>query len=126
MGLGAARGGPKERRRALRFGAPALRAFYWMGGLSQPFRVRDIAESGAFVETAQDLYVGTVLHLVLQRDGPCDPSIEADRSFGIWAQVARADSSGMGMEFVAMDKEEERKLQGFLKIVREDLACRGI
>ena len=109
------RGKPEDRRRTARVEGPALAAFYWTGGVSTPCRVCNICRKGAYIETNQDWYAGTVLHLVLESHVPADaddakvrgyllehygaeiaggfapsqPSTVASTSFGLW-EIGRA------------------------------------
>jgi hypothetical protein len=125
-------GAPKDRRRTARVEGPALAAFYWTGGVSTPCHVSNICRKGAYIETDQEWYTGTVLHLVLAPrvpEGPDDanvggyllehygteigggfapstPSTEANRTFGLWA---RKSFSGHGA------RREGRQLAGLLR-----------
>jgi hypothetical protein len=134
------RGEPKDRRRTARVEQPALAAFYWTGGVSTPCRVCNICRKGAYIESDQEWFTGTVVHLVLEPRvpaGPGDatvrgyllehygteigggfatptPSSEAHRTFGLWARIVHTDSRGMGMEFVMTDREEELAFNLFL------------
>jgi hypothetical protein len=135
------RGGPKERRRSVRVDGPELAAFYWTGGISTPCRVCNICRKGAYIETDQDWYAGTVLHLVLEPRVPAgveeagvhghllehysgetaggftpsQPAAEVSRTFGLWARIVHTDSRGMGMEFIMRDRDEERIFNLFLE-----------
>jgi len=82
--------GPKERRRAARVEGPALAAFYWTGGISNPCRVCNICRKGAYIETDQEWYVGTVLHLVLEPHAASQPSPEGTKTFGLWARIVHS------------------------------------
>jgi hypothetical protein len=107
-------GAPKERRRTARVEGPALAAFYWTGGVSTACRVRNVCRHGAYIETNQEWYAGTVLHVVLE------PHAEANKAFGLWARVVHTGAHGMGMEFKLMDRDEELAFNLFL-----DMALRG-
>jgi hypothetical protein len=135
------RGKPKERRLAARVEEPTLAVFYWTGGISNPCRVCNISRTGAYIETDQDWYVGTILHLVLEPRSPAgldagkvreylsehhgveigggfapfSPPKEANRTFGLWARIVRTDSRGMGMEFVLTDRREAAEFKRFLE-----------
>jgi len=113
------RGKRKERRRAARVAGPALAAFYWTGGVSHPRRIRNISRNGAYIETETDWYVGTVLHIVLERPASCQPSPEATKPFGLWARVIHTDSCGMGIEFIMKEREEKREFNRFLETTIE-------
>jgi len=103
------------------------------------WEVANICPKGAYIETDQEWYTGTVLHLVLEPQSPAGPDdaqlrgymsehygtesggglaptspTEANRTFGLWARIVHTDSRGMGMEFVMMDREEELAFNLFL------------
>jgi len=79
--------GPKERRRGARAEGPALAAFYWTGGISNPCRVCNISRQGAYIETDQEWYVGTVLHLVLEPHASSQLAPDSAKTFGLWARI---------------------------------------
>lgn len=112
MLVGGDRHGPKNRRRAGRIWGPALTAVYWTGGANTPLRVRDINADGAYIETDRDWFVGTVVHLVLQREGADNSS--ALESFGLWARIVRNEPGGIGVEFI-MDRSEGKQFRRFLE-----------
>ena len=104
-----------DRRRAVRIEGPALTALYWTGGAPHPYRVRDIHAHGAYVETEDHWCAGSVIYLVLEHNGSCQPSDKAADGVGLWTEIVRVDSSGMGVEFIMMDRKQERKLQQLLE-----------
>ena len=104
--------GKKDRRRAARVRDSGLIALYWTGGVPRPYRIRDISSSGAFIETKDEWYVGTTMHLVLEHDGTGHLSPEA--AFGLWAHVVRAGAGGMGVSFIMRSRNEQKEFQRFL------------
>jgi len=105
---------PTDRRESSRIDpGTALRAFYWTGGACPPRRVRDISEGGAYIETGADWCVGTVIHLVLERDAQGETLAKA--ALELWARIVYIDSRGMGIEFGKMDRRERRQFQQFLE-----------
>jgi Tfp pilus assembly protein PilZ len=104
---------PKDRRKAARVPEFAVRATYWTGGVCRPLRVRDISESGAYIETEPDWCVGTLIHLVLECEAPDRSSPKA--TFWLWARIVHADSGGMGVQFMKMERERKRQFQRFLE-----------
>ena len=85
------RGKPQERRREARVDGPSLAAFYWTGGISNPCRVCNISRKGAYIETDQNWYVGTILHLVLESNALSQPSPETNPTFGLWARIVHTE-----------------------------------
>lgn len=110
------RDGPKDRRRAVRVAEPALAAFYWTGGVSNPCCVRDISREGAYIETTKEWCSGTVLQLILESKRPQEPPAGTAKRFGLWARVAHADAHGMGMEFILADREGAGQFSRFLEM----------
>jgi hypothetical protein len=89
-----------------------LLALYWTGGVPRPYRIRDISSIGAFIETKDEWYVGTMLHLVLEHDGP--GHLSRKTALGLWAQVVRAGAGGMGVSFIMRSRNEQKEFQRFL------------
>jgi hypothetical protein len=89
-----------------------LIALYWTGGVPRPYRIRDISSSGAFIETKDEWYVGTMLHLVLQHDG--SSHLSPKTALGLWAHVVRAGAGGMGVSFIMRSRNEQKEFQRFL------------
>jgi hypothetical protein len=104
---------PKDRRRTARAARPGLTAVYWTGGVSQPLRVRDISQGGAYIETEAEWCAGTLIHLVLDYGGSGQSPPKA--AIGLWARVVRVDAHGMGMQFAQMDRAEEQRFRQFLE-----------
>jgi len=90
-------------------------ALYWTGGAPRPYRVRDIHGHGAYIETEDHWCAGSVIHLVLEHNESCQPSPRAAEPLGLWTEIVRVDTSGMGVEFIMMDQKQERKLQRLLE-----------
>lgn len=105
----------EDRRLAGRIAQPALTAFYWTGGAPRPYRVRDIGVCGAFIETEDHWDKGSLIHLVLECNGSSEAPTADGKSLGVWAEVARVDSGGMGVEFVLATQGQAAQLQKFLE-----------
>jgi hypothetical protein len=115
--LTAERGRTDERRRAKRVASPAVRAFYWTGGVSRPYQIRDISSGGLCIESAQEWYLGTIAHIVLETYQPEAPSPGATATLGLWARAIHTAGGGMGLEFIVMDRRDEDNLQRFLTAI---------
>ena len=115
MFLAEERGKPKERRASGRVATPHIHAFYWTGGRSKPLPLRNISENGAFVETAAEWCCGTIVHLVLESTDSTTEAPSEHLSIGLWGQVIHIASDGIGLQFIVMDRQEEKNFRRFLK-----------
>ena len=103
---------PKDRRLTARTECSAFITYYWTGGRPRPFRIRDISEGGAFIESGEGWGVGTVLYLLLE---PSDGNGHRPKDrFGLWAQIVRFEADGIGVEFIMTSLDERRKFHKFL------------
>lgn len=78
-------------------------------------RLRDISQTGAFIEDQRPLPRGRTLRLLI-RLGP------NSRAITVWGMIRRVEEGkGMGVEFVQMSPDDRASLQAFLqKRVGED------
>lgn len=109
-----------ERRRAPRFEAKDLVAYYWTGAPPYPHKVRQIGLYGAQILAPELFYPGTLLIMVLEdraaqsEDGYPKPNIS------VCAQAVRRVAGGFSAEFVFANAAERRGLLRFLeKVTRE-------
>ena len=72
-------------------------------------RVRDLSESGAFVEDPRPLPRGRMLHILLRID-------EHAEAITLWGMVRRVEEGkGMAVEFLEMSATDKAVLQKFLQ-----------
>lgn len=87
-----------KRQRAERRNANALAAFHWDGSNPEQSQVRDISDTGAYLETQKRWTPGELIALTLQRKGPLAGSPE--HRFEVQARAVRSDRHGVGVSFV--------------------------
>lgn len=92
------RAGRGERRRAERRPAYGLQAHYWDGSAISGNVVRDISQTGLYIETTRRWYPGTMVMLTLQQK---ESEARTDGcSITIQSLVVRCGSDGVAMAFV--------------------------
>lgn len=91
-----------ERRRAQRITYPCDVEMYGTGNGRIAARIRVISLKGAYVESPQTLDVGT--RLTLRFVLPTGPLVLA-------AEVTDTDAAGMGVHFLALNREQHHALQ---------------
>lgn len=110
--------GDSERRTAPRKAEPSILVYYWDGSVPQTHAVRDISLGGAFVNTKERWYIGTLvrLTLVLDRGDAIDPAGEMpeSESISMFAKAVRHETDGVGVEFVTARAPERAHLREFL------------
>jgi hypothetical protein len=97
----------RERRRAERQSTPELAAHYWNGGSPAEHGVRDISATGLFLLTHERWYPGTLVVMTLQKRD--QPESDADRAISVQSKAVRWGDDGVGLEFVALDKQDPRR-----------------
>lgn len=72
-------------------------------------RLRDISQTGAFIEDPRPLPVGRILRLLIR--------LEPDsRAITVWGMIRRVEvGKGMGVEFVQIGAADRATLRGFLE-----------
>jgi hypothetical protein len=70
-------------------------------------RIRDISSTGLYLLTEQRWYPGTLVRLLLQRDGVAET--DPDRSITVNAKVVRSGTDGVGLTLVLPDKQTSPK-----------------
>jgi PilZ domain len=99
-----------ERRKADRYRAPPLVAYYWDGAVPLPHIIEDISTTGLYLVTERRWYPGTQVMLTLQRTDQ-STYLDSERSIVVQAKVVRWCPDGVGVEFVLPETEESRKEQ---------------
>jgi hypothetical protein len=107
----------KDNRRAERKSSPPLIAHYWTGAAPAGQSIQDISATGLYLVTEQRWYQGTVVKIILQRTDPSDESL--DDSIAVMARVVRADSGGVGFQFVLEKSQSLRPGQSKLDAVAD-------
>ena len=111
---------PSEKRRAPRTAEPSLLVYYWDGSVPEGRKIRDISRSGAYIETPERWYVGTIVRLILQgykTTTTPDGGIVPSRSTSIPSRVIRHGTDGIGVEFLFGTSEERKSLEEFLATI---------
>lgn len=101
-----------NRRRAERYDSPETVAYYWDGSAPVPREIRDISLTGAYLQTPERWYPGTIVKLTLKvnqpgTDGPSE-SIE------VRCRVVRHGADGVGLQFLSQELDARKGLQRFL------------
>ena len=104
-----------ERRRAERYDSPETVAYYWDGSVPVPREIRDISLTGAYLQTSERWYPGTIVKLTLKvnRPGTDGPG----ESIEVRCRVARHGADGVGLQFLSQETHERKGLQRFLSSV---------
>lgn len=106
-----------ERRMAPRQAHPPILVYYWDGSTPQQHQMRDCSPLGAFVNTEERWYIGTLvrLTLVLDRGHAPDPAeIPESESISMFAKAVRHDDQGVGVSFVTPHANDRLHLKEFL------------
>jgi len=103
--------------RAERYLYPALVAYYWDGGLPLGRTIRDISASGAFVETPNQWYTGTLLNLTLQVTTSELGDLDTTVCLAVTCRVVRQAPGGVGVAFMLDNTRDRRVLEKFLRQV---------
>jgi hypothetical protein len=103
-----------ERRRSRRQWVSGLTAVYWSGGVGHPWPVCEISHSGAAIETPDDWYGGTLVHLVLEHRSGDGPKSDSVATCSVWARVVRRGFQGVCVEFMPRDEAEGVGLRRFI------------
>src|SRR6202166_2031512 len=92
-----------NQRRARRFQAPNLVAYYWTGGAPYSYHVGDISATGLFLLTKERWAPGTLIQMTLQpQDGRVN---NVDTSICVLSEVVRWGENGAGFHFILKDYE---------------------
>jgi TadE-like protein/PilZ domain len=104
--------------RAQRYVRLALVAYYWDGGIPAGHPVRNLSVSGAFIETSDRWYIGTMLNLTLQMTASGVESIDTAECLTITCRVVRHAADGVGVAFMLHSSRDRKVLAQFLRRVR--------
>jgi hypothetical protein len=107
----------QDNRRAERKPHPPLIAHYWTGAAPAGQGIQDISKTGLFLVTEQRWYLGTIVKIILQRTDAADENLED--SIAVMAKVVRADSNGVGLQFVVEKSSPPRPGQSKLDAVAD-------
>jgi PilZ domain len=88
-------------RTSTRRKAPPLVAYFWDGGCPVAHIVRNISQTGFYLETTERWLLGTLVMMTLQRTGR-DPML-ADCSIIVMSKVIRYGDDGVGFSFILIE-----------------------
>lgn len=124
-----------EKRQAL----PQALVHYWDGGMSRTCSLRNISLSGMYIEAGDRWFPNTIIKVMLEARPARRDKQGKGRAVAICvlAKVVRADSSGVGLEFVLAGGRNSgllretnpdcattrRGLRDFLACVEGELDC---
>jgi hypothetical protein len=96
---------PEDKRGAKRESIPGLTAFFFTGGAPVAHGIRDVSETGIYVQTEERWYPGTVVRMTLTDQRR--PS--AERSFTVNAMVMRWGNDGVGLHFIFQNRKDRKR-----------------
>ena len=91
-----------NRRRARRFSAPGLVAYYWTGGATHCYDVANISATGLYLRTKERWAPETLIQMTLQKNQEGDVSKAG--SISVLSEVVRWGEDGTGFNFVLRDR----------------------
>lgn len=109
-----------ERRRAERYDSPETVAYYWDGSAPVPREIRDISLTGAYLQTSERWYPGTIVKLTLKVNRPGTEG--QTESIEVRCKVVRHGADGVGLQFLSREIGEHKGLQRFLTGVIANLS----
>jgi hypothetical protein len=89
-----------DRRRAPRWEAQYLVAYYWDGSTPTPHRIRNISMSGFYLETTTRWHPGTLVTMTIQRAGVQGDRVRAGDYIVLISRIVWMDETGAGVEFI--------------------------
>lgn len=96
-------------------------ALYTNGGPIEPHSAKDVTVKGAFVETPDRWYPGTIVEMTLRYDDHyaklAKMGAEAKESVQVRAKVVRAEDEGIQIEFVFLRSAERSRVKRFVNRV---------
>ncbi|HJT89660.1 MAG TPA: PilZ domain-containing protein [Bryobacteraceae bacterium] len=107
-----------EARRSPRRRDLGIAAFFWTGGASQPYPVREISLCGARIEARHSYGRGTAMRLTLRLVPPALGANQPARSVSLWARIVRHVPDGFCVQFLFPNASERHALQGLLESLR--------
>jgi hypothetical protein len=100
----------QDRRKAERYGAPWLVAYYWDGAAASPHMIDNISVAGLYLLTEKRWYPGTLVMMTVQRTGDT-ANVHSERSIAVQSKVIRSGTDGVGLAFVFPEPEKSRRAQ---------------
>lgn len=102
-------------KRATRHLRPRIMAYWWDGGMPVSRELKNLSTTGAFLDTTERWYVGTIITLTLQQERD-DPG-KQDRvpSISLPCKVVRDGSDGVGVSFLFRGKEDRKAFEEFVQ-----------
>lgn len=112
--------GQGDARRATRRRDPSILVYYWDGDLPEARKIRDISVTGAYIETTENWYPGTIVRLIFR--GYTTPSllgteVVPSHSITVSSRVVRQEPGGVAVEFLFRTPKERESLKSFLAAV---------
>jgi hypothetical protein len=95
-----------NRRRAKRYPAPGLVAYYWTGGSPHSYEVANISATGLYLLTKERWAPETMIQMTLQKSENAGQSSEG--SISLLSEVVRWGEDGTGFNFILKDYEDLR------------------
>jgi Flp pilus assembly protein TadG len=94
-------------------------AFYWTGGASLAYGLRDVSANGTFILTQDRWCTGTMLRLLLQeRSNRADSDGDAcGQVTEMYAVVVRQAEDGMGVRFLFTSPRQQRQFKEYLRVM---------
>jgi hypothetical protein len=99
-----------DRRSAERRSVDKFFAYRWSGSQLIQEAVKDISGTGSYILTEERWQPGTLLTLILQREGPLD--LNPKRRIEVQAKVVRCGKDGVGVAFVLKDDPASLQWEG--------------
>jgi hypothetical protein len=94
-------------RKAPREPVPGVAAYYWNGAAPRAHAVRDISQTGLYLETEERWYPGTLVLMTLQRTNVGEEI--AERSISVLSRAVRWGNDGVGLQFILPEDRSARK-----------------
>jgi hypothetical protein len=109
--------GPNHTKRAARYPQPGIAAYWWDGGIPTARDVKDISTTGAFLNTGERWYPGTILTVTLQEESKDLETADSASSVSLPCKVVRHGLDGVGVSFMFHDKQDRKALERFVRDV---------
>ena len=90
-------------------------AYWWDGGVPMGRRLKDLSTTGAFLDTVERWYVGTIITLTLQQEREHPETGGRVSSISVPCRVVRDASDGVGVRFMFRGKEDRKALEQFVR-----------
>ena len=110
---------PDTAERAERRAVHRFASYRWGGNDLKQEAVKNISQTGVYILTEERLPLGTLLFLVMQKQGPLE--MDPERRIETRARVVRRGEDGVGLAFVWDDDPESSQWESLRKSVTEQL-----